>query len=206
MDIFELEEVREALRELIKYLEKQNQKIYYTDFQDTVIQVKEGEAIYNTNDLKNYRKKVEHYLKEHQDELAVYKLRHNKKLTKQDVKQLEKILWEELGTKKDYEKEYGNTPVTKLVRKIVGLDRKAANEAFSEFLREEKLNSNQIKFVKLIIDYFVTNGVIEDKRIFMEEPFRSIGSITILFKDNMDIAMKIMKTVDQINENCEVIA
>ncbi len=206
VDIFKLEEVREALRELIKYLEKQNQKIYYTDFQDTVIQVKEGEAIYNTNDLKNYRKKVEHYLKEHQDELAVYKLRHNKKLTKQDVKQLEKILWEELGTKKDYEKEYGNTPVTKLVRKIVGLDRKAANEAFSEFLSEEKLNSNQIKFVKLIIDYFVTNGVIEDKRIFMEEPFRSIGSITILFKDNMDIAMKIMKTVDQINENCEVIA
>lgn len=206
VDIFELEEVREALRELLRYIETKNQKIYYTDFQDTIIQVKEGEAIYNTNELKNYKKKVEHYLKEHQDQLAVYKLRHNKKLTKQDVKQLEKILWEELGTKKDYEKEYGNTPVTKLVRKIVGLDRKAANEAFSEFLRDEKLNSNQIKFVKLIVDYVVANGVIEDKRIFMEEPFRSVGSITSLFKDNMDVAINIMKVVDKINENCEIIA
>mgnify|MGYP007013982706 CR=1 FL=1 len=42
--------------------------------------------------------------------------------------------------------------------------------------------------------------------IFMEEPFRSVGSITSLFKDNMDVAINIMKVVDKINENCEIIA
>ena len=56
------------------------------------------------------------------------------------------------------------------------------NEAFGEFLSEEKLSSNQIKFVRLIIDYIVANGNVDDNALFMQEPFRSIGSITVLFK------------------------
>lgn len=205
-DIFELEEVREALRELLKYLERENQRIYYTEFTETIISFVEGEAIYQTNDLKNYRKKVEYYLNEHKDEMVIYKLRHNKVLTKSDVNQLEKILWEDIGTKNDYEKEFGDTPVTKLVRKIVGLDRMAANEAFSQFLNEERLNVKQIRFVKLIVDYIVANGLIEDNSVLMEEPFRSVGSITSLFKDNMDDAREIMKIVDSINKNLDTIA
>ncbi|SHJ20209.1 DEAD/DEAH box helicase family protein [Lutispora thermophila] len=205
-DIFELEKVREALRELIKYLEKKKQKVYYTNFTDQILEVKEGKTIYSVNDLKDYRKKVEYYLKEHEDVLAIYKLRHNKPLAKNDLRELERILWDELGSKKDYEKEFKDTPITKLVRKIVGLDRAAANEAFSQFLNEERLNVDQIKFVKLIVDYVVANGMIEDKRILMEEPFRSLGSITSLFKNNMDCAKAIMDVIDEINKNAEIIA
>lgn len=36
-------------------------------------------------------------------------------------------------------------PEAKLVRELSGLDPQAANEAFSEFLSNEKLNSNQIR-------------------------------------------------------------
>ncbi|MEH6949670.1 hypothetical protein V7068_22035 [Bacillus sp. JJ634] len=84
----DLEKVRVALRDLIRYIERSNQKIYYTDFQDEVMTVAENKSILNVNYLKSYRKKVEHYLKEHQheDTLAIYKLRNNKPLTKQDVK------------------------------------------------------------------------------------------------------------------------
>lgn len=206
IDIFGLEEVREALRELLKYIDRTKQKIYYTDFQDKVTKVKEGQPIYNANNLKNYRKKVEHYLKEHQNELAIYKLRNNKKLTETDVRQLEKILWEDLGSRTDYEREYGKTPITKMVRKIVGMDRKAAHEAFSEFLSKERLNLNQIRFVRLIVDYIVKNGMLEDNSILMEEPFRGLGSITTLFKDNIDDVKRIMKIVDEINKNSETIA
>lgn len=87
-----------------------------------------------------------------------------------------------------------------------GLDRAAVNDAFSEFLSEEKLNVNQIRFVKLIVDYVVKNGMIEDKAVLMEEPFRSVGSITTLFKDKMDVATKIMGVVDEIKKNSEEIA
>lgn len=37
VDIFELDSVREALRDLLKYIEKDTQKIYYTKFNDMII-------------------------------------------------------------------------------------------------------------------------------------------------------------------------
>ncbi|PGX80403.1 DEAD/DEAH box helicase family protein [Priestia megaterium] len=202
-NIFELEEVREAIRDLVKFLEQESQKDYYTNFTDMFAIInKEEEAFYGSNDLQNYRKKVNRYLKDHQDQTAIYKLRHNKPLTKQDIETLEEILWTELGTEDDYKKEFGDTPITKLVRQIVGLDQQAANEAFSEFLNEEKLNINQIKFVKLIIDYVVKNGTLE-KKVLQEDPFRSLGSVTELFRDNIDDVRGIIGVIDMINRNTE---
>ncbi|MFT8341675.1 MAG: DEAD/DEAH box helicase family protein [Clostridium beijerinckii] len=205
VDIFELDEVREALRELLKYLEKENQKIYYTHFEDMIIAEESNDAIYNANDLKNYRKKVEYYLKEHDNELAIFKLKNNKQLTEQDLKTLETIMWEELGTKEDYKKEFGEMPVNKLVRKMVGLDRTIANEMFSEFLNSQNLNTKQIHFVKLIIDYVVANGLIDDNRVLTEDPFRTVGSIGVLFKENMEQARGIMGKIAEIKKNAEVV-
>ncbi|BAQ09542.1 type I site-specific deoxyribonuclease [Bacillus sp. OxB-1] len=201
----ELEEVREALRDLIKFIERDQQKIYYTDFQDEVIEQTENSSLLDVNDLQSYRQKVEHYLKEHQDQLAIYKLRHNKELTKQDVETLEHILWNELGSKEQYEKDFGNTPITKLVRNIVGLDRQAALEEFSEFLSEERLNLSQAKFVGLIVDYIVKNGTL-DKQVLQQDPFRTLGSITSLFKENMGDVKKIITIIDRINGNSEFIS
>lgn len=200
-DIFDLDEVRESLRELLKYLQRETQKIYTTNFDDILVKEESNGAMYNANDLKNYRKKVEFYLKEHQDHMAVYKLRNNKELTKEDLKSLEEIMWHELGTKADYEKEFKEMPLAKLVRKIVGLDRNVANEIFSEFLNDKSLNTKQIHFVELIIDYVVKNGFIEDKKILQQEPFRNVGSIVELFKDNMNCARNIMGKVDSITAN-----
>lgn len=200
-DIFEINEVRQELRELIKYLEKEKQQIYYTKFEDMIIAEETNTSMYNVNDLKNYKKKVEHYLKEHQDELVIYKIRNNKKITKEDLEHLENIMFNELGTKSDYEREFKDTPVAKLVRKITGLDRNAALEEFSEFLNDESLNSSQIHFIKLIVDYIVKNGMIEDKRILTEDPFRTVGTIIELFGDDIEVRSKLLKKIDNINEN-----
>ena len=104
--ILEMDVVREALRDLIQFLPKKTQRIVYTDFADQVIEYQENTP------------KVEFYLKEHQDNMAVRKLRNNQPLQKSDMQELEKILWQELGSKEDYTKEYGDTPVGILVRKI----------------------------------------------------------------------------------------
>ncbi|EJT6143598.1 DEAD/DEAH box helicase family protein [Clostridium perfringens] len=200
-NIFDMDKVREDLRELLKYLEKVNQKIYYTNFNDMIISEESNSSMYNVNDLKSYRKKVEFYLKEHQNDLAIYKLRNNKPLTEEDIKTLENVLFNELGSKSDYEKEYKETPVTVLVRKILGMDREAANEAFSEFLNNQNLNSKQIHFVKLIVDYIVKNGFIEDNRVLMEDPFRSVGSIIELFENNVTERNNLIKRINEIREN-----
>jgi type I restriction enzyme, R subunit len=204
-DIFELERVREALRDLIKFIEREKQKMYFTNFKDQVLEVKENGPIFHSNDLQNYKKKVHHYLKEHRDDLAIHKLRYNKQLTEQDLRSLESVLWHELGTKEDYEKDFGDTPITRLVRQVVGIDPQAANEVFSEFLSNEKLNIYQSRFVKLIVDYVVKNGVM-DKKVLQQDPFKSIGSIVELFKDNMEDARKIIGVIDEINRNSEEIA
>lgn len=57
VDIFELDGVREALRNLIKYIDRNEQRIYYTKFNDMIISEESYGAMYNANDLKNYRKK-----------------------------------------------------------------------------------------------------------------------------------------------------
>ena len=200
-NIFELDEVRIALRELLKYIEKSSQKIYYTGFDDIIIAEETNDSMYNANNLKNYKKKVEHYLNNHKDELAIYKLRNNKKLTKQDVETLEEVLLKELGNHDDYKKEFGDTPITQLVRKLVGLDRAAANEVFSEFLNNESFNTNQIHFVKLVVDYVVKNGFIEDNRVLMEDPFRTVGSIIDLFENHVDERNKLIKTINELKSN-----
>lgn len=200
-DIFEVDEVREALRELVKYLEKEIRLIYYTHFKDLIIAEEKNDSMYNVNDLKNYRKKVEHYLNEHKDEMAIYKLRNNKKLTKEDIKHLESIMFNELGSQSDYQKEFGDTPVTKLVRNMIGLDREAANEAFSEFLNNENLNSNQIHYISLIVDYIVKNGMIDDNRVLTEDPFRTVGNIVELFENNIDVRSKLLSVIKEIKDN-----
>lgn len=206
VNVLELDIVRVAMRELLQYIDKIKTRIYYANFEDEITEGVEGTPIYDSHELENYCKKVEFYLREHCNNLSVYKLRNNKKLSETDLKELEKLLWEELGTKTDYEKEYGDTPIGRLVRRIVGVDRNVVNEAFSEFLSKEHLNINQIRFVNLIVDYIVVNGNIDDNKVLMEEPFRSVGSITTLFKDDMGTAKRIMDVVADIKRNSEEIA
>ena len=60
------------------------------------------------------------------------------------------------------------------IRRLVGLDRAAAKEAFGEFLDETRFNANQIEFVNLVIDYLTENGTIEPRR-FYESPFTDVS-------------------------------
>ena len=202
--LFDFEKVRLALRELIKFIEGDPGKIYYTNFTDSIMGIAENDPEFSPSKLASYHKKVNQYLREHQDHLAIYKLKHNKPLTSQDYLQLEHILWGEVGSKDDYEKEFGQTPLTLLVRQLVGLDIEAANEAFSEFLDNQSLDSRQSRFIHLIVEYVVRNGHMTDKSVLREDPFKSIGSITELFP--LEAQMKVVGIIDGINRNALEVA
>lgn len=202
-DIFDYEVVREAFRELIKFLERDQKQTYYTNFTDEILTTRESPGEYSVNELKSYRKKVNAYLQEHQDDMVVYKLRNNKELVNEDIKHLEKILWEELGSKEDYIKEFGERPLLVLVSSLVGLDVNAANAAFSEFLSDGTLNVNQMEFVKLIVDHVVKNGLL-DKHVLNEHPFNRFGNVVKLFSDKKDVVKGIVGKIDEINGRVEV--
>ena len=197
--IEELEEIRERLRELMKYIPKSYPR-YRTNFEDDLLSMEWQESELENDDLKNYKAKAEHYIRQHKDHIAIAKLRTNKPLTDTDVNALEEILWKEVGTKQDYEKEVGEKPLGEFVREIVGLDMNAAKEAFSDYLENSNLDSRQIYFVNQIVEYIVHNGMLKDFRVLQESPFTDQGSIVDIFTD-MNVWMGIRKVIEHINEN-----
>ncbi len=144
--------------------------------------------------------RAEFYIREHQDNIVIAKLKTNKPLTENDIDSLEEILWKEIGTKQDYENEIGKKPLGEFVREIVGLDMNAAKEAFSEYLDENSLDSRQIYFVNQIVEYIVQNGMMKDLSVLQEAPFTDQGSVVDIFTD-LNVWMGIRKVIDQINAN-----
>lgn len=61
----------------------------------------------------------------------------------------------------------------------------------------------QVRFVKLIVDYVVANGFIDDNEVLQEDLFRSVGSIIELLRDKMDDTRKIMSIISEIKRNSE---
>ena len=94
------------------------------------------------------RQKGNRYVNEHGNSIVIHKLTHNIPLTAGDYEELERVLTEELGSKEDYKREYGDTPFGFLIRKIAKLDHDAAMEAFSAFINDASLNQKQIAFVR----------------------------------------------------------
>ena len=60
------------------------------------------------------------------------------------------------------------------IRSLVGLDREAAKQAFSQFLSGGTATANQVEFVNLIVDYLTENGVMDPKRLY-ESPFTDVN-------------------------------
>ena len=200
--INEFEHIRESLRDLMKYLPKKKVR-YDTNFEDDILSIEWKESELENDDLKNYKAKAEYYVRQHQDDLVIAKLKKNKPMTQDDIKTLEKILWSDLGTKDEYEAEYGDKPLGEFVREIVGLDMNAAKEAFSEYLNEANLDSRQIYFVNQIVEYIVHNGLMKDLSVLQEPPFTDQGSVVDIFTD-LNVWMGIRKVIEGINDNAKV--
>ena len=197
--INEFELIRERLRGLMKYVIRDG-LVYDTNYADNIISTDWHEAELDNDDLADYKNKAEYYVRQHQNEAVIHKLKSNQPLTAEDVRALEKILWSEVGSQKDYEAEYGTKPLGEFVREIVGLDMNAAKEAFAEFLNGNRLDSRQIYFVNQIVEYIVHNGLMKDLSVLQEPPFTDQGSIVEVFTD-LSVWMDIKAVIDRINAN-----
>lgn len=197
--INEFEHIRENLRDLIKYIPV-SKAHYDTNFDDEILSVDWKESELENDDLKNYKAKAEFYVRQHMDDAVIAKLKSNVPLTAEDVQALEKALWSEVGTKQDYEAEYGQKPLGEFVREIVGLDMNAAKEAFAQYLNDASLDSRQIYFVNQIVEYIVHNGMMKDLSVLQEAPFTDHGSIVEVFTD-LTVWMGIRNTIEKINLN-----
>jgi type I restriction enzyme R subunit len=201
--INQFEEIRERLRDLMKYIKKSDAE-YHTTFHEELLSQEWRESELENDDLQNYKAKAEFYVRTHQDHLVIAKLKSNQPLTRTDITTLEQILWSELGSKEEYEAEYGQKPLGEFVREIVGLDMNAAKEAFSMYLYETNLDSRQIYFVNQIIEYIVHNGMMKDFSVMQDAPFTDRGSIVDLFADDIELWTGIRGVIERINANADI--
>ncbi len=198
----EFEHIRKNLRDLVKYIPVELVR-YTTNFDDEVLSIDWKESQLENDDLINYRAKAEYYVRQHQDEAVIAKLKSNVPLTPEDVAALERILWSEVGSQRDYESEIGTKPLGEFVREIVGLDMHAAKEAFSQYLTDASLDSRQIYFVNQIVEYIVRNGMMKDLSVLQEPPFTDQGSVVEVFTD-LSLWLGIKAVIDKINANAKV--
>jgi type I restriction enzyme, R subunit len=176
IDIAGLEEMRLRLRELVPLLDKTKRHIVFTDFEDEITGVNEG-AIVDIPRMTGveYQRKVEQYLQGHLNHIVIHRLRTNQPLTASDLQELERMLVR-VG-EADGEALLRGTlaqsrapSLVHFVRGLVGMDRAAAQAAFSTLLSNQSLTPPQIRFVEMIIDQLTARGVIEPGALY-EAPF-----------------------------------
>lgn len=200
-DILLFEKTRKELRDLIKFLVEPGPgpRQIITRLTDPVIDMQEGIQLDPAYDFEDYKKKVNRYVAENGNSIAIHKLTHNIPLSSADYAELQRVFTVELGSQEDYQREYGNTPFGLLIRKIAKLDHDAAMEAFSAFINDASLNQKQIAFFHKIINHVEKNGYMEDIKELQKPPFDKPVSFIKLFDAKRRV--EIMKTIQSITEN-----
>jgi type I restriction enzyme R subunit len=199
-----LDTIRVALRDLIKYLDKEQQVNVITSFVDDLDYegINDHDLVPNYTNLQSYKDRVEAYIRKHKDHLVIHKLKTNKPITETELDLLEELLFDGkiVGTKQDYVEHYGDKPLGEFIRSIVGLDIVAAQAAFADFIQAGNLRADQLTFINQIIQYLTTNGTI-DKSLLFEAPFTNLHDQS-LFGIFDDVAVaQVIKLIDVVNHN-----
>ena len=176
-----IENMRRELRDLLKYLEGQSDKTFTVNIVDTVT---DGGLAGKINTTMSYREKLLDFLTQHRNHPVLMKIHNLEQLSADDIRELEHILWYELGSKDDYERYLRHEQMTAdmsvaaFIRKVVGLDRAKAIRLFSEFISANSLTSAQEEFINNILNYVCQNGdmantVFRSNRLFRESLLRN---------------------------------
>jgi type I restriction enzyme R subunit len=207
VNVAQLENVRRKLRSLVKLIERSNRKIVYTTFDDEL----GDEMVIPLPDLpvgvdiEKLRAKAQEFLKRHEQDVAVQRLKWNEPLTPEDLTALEGIFLAE-GTSSAgiQEAKRVSHGLGLFVRSLVGLDRAAAKRAFASFLNGKTLSANQIEFVDLIIDHLSRRGWIEPSQLY-ESPFVDVHphGIAGVFSDPQ--VQEVLSILTAIKHNAETL-
>ena len=182
----DMERVRKVLRELMCFaIDVNDNDTFDVDIED-IIDSPDIRTAPTSN--VTYKQRVFDYLAEHRSDKVFQKIYNMEQLTIVDVHELERIMWEELGTKEQYEdycrmerKIYGGN-VAALIRSLCEIDRTKAHQKFYEFIRTENLTSLQEEYLNSLINYVCVNGDME-RRTLGQDPYREFNW-QLAFGDN----------------------
>lgn len=171
-----LERVRKELRDLIKLLEEGRKKEKFViDIEDSYDTVEAGDDLIVST---SYKQRVVDYLAQNTGNPTLQKIQRLEQLTAEDIRELERIFFKELGTREDFDRLAEGHPyktnVAAFIRVINGIDRKQALALYRSFIDDNNLTSEQERYLKNILDYVSVNGDIETRN-FMDYPLNALN-------------------------------
>ena len=134
------------------------------------------------------------YLAENSDSPVIKKIHNLEPITNDDLQELERILWHELGTQQEYAETTNIGNLAAFVRSLIVLSQEAVNDKFGEYLSGNLLNSQQQEFVRTIINYARENGDVELTDMVNSEPFNNYD-LNEIFGINLPAMIAVVRTL-----------
>jgi type I restriction enzyme R subunit len=191
------------LRDLVQHIEKSRKSVVYSNFADEI-----GDGVEHllpqvgAADFARFKQKARHFLKAHEDHIVLHKLRQGRPLTPTDLNELEKMLLDAgIGEAGDIERARESSKgFGRFVRSLVGLDRAAVSEAFSEFLSAGAATAAQIEFINMVIEHLTDQGVMEPDLLY-EAPFTDVAPTGPDQLFDEEKVARLFKSIQDINDS-----
>lgn len=197
-----LDIVREEIRFIYKFIEKEGPAKHYTNLTDELTgEIEFRDILTPFNSLETYRKRVASFICKHANYLVIDKIKHNQPISMEELELIKKLLFEEdPETATHLDDVLKGQDFTAFIRSIIGLDAKVAKELFADFINRPGISAAQISFINTLINFLTQNGTI-NKNMLFERPFTDIDQQGVLgvFKD--EDAVKIIHIIDGFNQN-----
>lgn len=173
-----LEMMRIRLRGLVNLIDPSQKAIVYTSFADTVEESVPIDLAYVAVavDRARFREKAFAFLRAHEDDVVLFKVRQGNQLTALDLAELERIMIDSGGFMPD---EISSAAAEAhglglFVRSMVGLDRAAATSALSAFTAGSTLTGNQLAFVNLLVEQLTQRGAVDPELLYLS-PYTDVA-------------------------------
>ncbi len=168
-----VEMARRRLRGLMSLIEPGKQVVVSTNFADVMGEKREIELVDlgGASSLAQFRRKARAYVDAHADHLTLMRLRQGRPLTPSDLDELQNLFLDAgLVESADFQRIRQMPDMPDFIRSLVGLDRRAAQEAFNTALTGTALSPRQIHFVEQIVEYLTASGKMDPAALY-EPPF-----------------------------------
>lgn len=181
-----LEYVRKEIRDLVQFIVGTGKQDFVLDIKDII---EEKEPV-DVKPLKvSYKQRVAEFLAQNADLPVFVKIKNIEQLNQEDIQELERILWTELGTEEEYMDYLKNSKMTfsknvaAFIRSQIGIDRRVALEKLSQFFSDNNFTSLQEEYLKTIITYVSDHGDISPETLVNESPFDEFEWIDVFGTD-----------------------
>lgn len=191
-----LEYVRKEIRNLVQFILGSGNRDFILNITDII---KEKPSVVVTPYRASYKQRVEEFISQNSDLPVFVKIKNIEQLNHEDIQELERILWQELGTEEEYlsylksSKMSFDKNVAAFIRSQIGIDRKAAMEKLSQFFSDNHFTSLQEEYLKTIITYVSDHGDISLETLVNESPFDEFEWVDVFGKDFIRVRNYVLK-------------